>query len=101
VRWKLIASRGRPRFREAHAIRLIRQIRWMRGFMDSAAPFGQSITTASRNATNRELDSAHGVVARTGLAAFPTDRLAAALGEDLDRASRDDVCRSGVHRTKA
>ncbi len=47
-----------------------RLIRWIHGFIDSAASFGQSITTASRSAVNREPGSAHRVVARTGLPHF-------------------------------
>jgi len=35
-----------------------RLIRWIRGFIDSAASFSQSITTASRSAVNREPRSA-------------------------------------------
>ena len=57
ARWKMIASQSHPRFRDPHAIRLIR---WIRGFIDSAARFRQSITTASRNAVNREPGSAAG-----------------------------------------
>jgi hypothetical protein len=65
-------------------------IRWIRGFIDSAASFGQSITTASRSAVNREPGSAHGGVARTGLAKLRKARLAVVLDEDLDRAGRNE-----------
>jgi hypothetical protein len=65
-------------------------IRWIRGFIDSAALFGQSITTASRSAVNREPGSAHGGVARTGLAKLRKARLAVVLDEDLDRAGRNE-----------
>ena len=79
----------------------IRSIRWIRGFIDSTASFSQSITTASRNAVNRESGSVHGVVARTGLVTLRTARLAAVLDEDLGRAGRDDGCRCEITLTKA
>jgi len=83
VRWKMIAGRKHSRFRDPHAIR------WIRACIDSADSCGRSITTASRNAGNCEPGSAHGVVARAGLAALRIARLAAALDEGLDRAGRD------------
>ena len=86
ARRRLITSRKRSRFRYPHAIRLIR---WIRAFVDSAAPFSQSITTASRSAVNREPGSVHGVVARTRLAALRAARLAAVIDEELDRADSD------------
>ena len=86
ARWKMIASQSHPRFRDPHAIRLIR---WIRGFIDSAARFRQSITTASRNAVNREPGSAQGVAVSAELAALRTARLAVVLDEGLDRAGRD------------
>jgi hypothetical protein len=86
ARWKMIASQSQSRFRDPHAIRLIR---WIRGFIDSAARFRQSITTASRNAVNRKLGSVNGVVARTRLAALRAARLAAVLEEEHDRADSD------------
>ncbi len=67
-----------------------RLIRWIRGFIDSAASFGRSVTTASRSAVNREPGFAHGVVARTGLAKLRKARLAVVLDEDLDRAGRNE-----------
>jgi hypothetical protein len=70
------------------------------GLIDSAASFGQPITTASRNAVNREPGSTHSVVARAAIAAMRIARLAGVLEEDLDRAGRDDGCR-GVTHTKA
>jgi len=76
-------------------------IRWIRAFIDSAALFGRPVTSASRNAVNREPGSAQGVVARTGLAALRTARLAAVLDEVLDRADRDEGCRRGITLTKA
>jgi hypothetical protein len=75
-------------------------IRWIRAFIDSAASFGRSITAAS-NAVNREPGSAQGVVARAGLAALRTARLAAVLDEVLDRADRDEGFRCGITLTKA
>jgi hypothetical protein len=78
-----------------------RLIRWIHGFIDSAASFGQSITTASRSAVNREPGSLHRVVARTGPVTLRTARLAAVLDEDLDRAGRDDGCRREITLTKA
>ncbi len=51
-----------------------RLIRWIRAFIDSAALFGRPVTSASRNAVNREPGSAQGVVARAGLAALRTAR---------------------------
>ena len=78
----------RSRFRYPHAIRLIR---WIRAFVDSAAPFSQSITTASRSAVKREPGSVHGVVARTRLAALRSSRLAALLEEEHDRDVEDHV----------
>ncbi len=83
ARWKMIAGRKHSRFRDPHAIR------WIRACIDSADSCGRSITTASRNAGNCEPGSAHGVVARAGLAALRIARLAAALDEGLDRAGRD------------
>ena len=79
-------SKPDSRFRDPHAIRLIR---WIRACIDAATSCGRSITTASRSAVKCEPSSAHGVVARTGLAALRTARLAAALDEGLDRAGRD------------
>jgi hypothetical protein len=79
----------------------IRLIRWIRGFIDSTASVSQSITTASRNAVNREPGSLHRVVARTGPVTLRTARLAAVLDEDLDRAGRDDGCRCEITLTKA
>jgi hypothetical protein len=84
-------------------------IRWIRAFIDSAALFGRPVTSASRNAVNREPGSAQGVVARAGLAALRTARLAAVreelleevLEEVLDRADRDEGCRCGITLTKA
>ena len=87
ARWRRIASRRCPRSRDLNAIRLIRRIG---GLIDSAAASRRSITTASRNAVNREPGSAHGVVARAGLAALRTAGLAAVLGGDLGRAGHDD-----------
>ena len=66
-----------------------RLIRWIRAFVDSAAPFGRSITTASTSAVKREPGFAHGVVARTRLAALRAARLAAVLEEEHDRADSD------------
>jgi hypothetical protein len=86
ARWKMIAGRKHSRFRDPHAIRLIR---WIRACIDAATSCSRSITTASRSAVKCEPSSAHGVVARTGLAALRTARLAAALDEGLDRAGRD------------
>ena len=93
-RWKRIAFRKRSRFRYPHAIRLIR---WIRSFIDSAASFGQSITTASRSAVKREPGFAHGVVARTRLAALRAARLAAVLEEEHDRADSDVEDHVGDH----
>jgi len=80
-------------------------IRWIRAFIDSAALFGRPVTSASRNAVNREPGSAQGVVARARLAALRTARLAAVLEEVLeevlDRADRDEGCRCGITLTKA
>jgi hypothetical protein len=87
ARWRSIASRRCPRSRDLNAIRLIRRIG---GLIDSAAASRRSITTASRNAVNREPGSAHGVVARAGLAALRTAGLAAVLGGDLGRAGHDE-----------
>ena len=81
--WKMIASLKRSRFRCPHAVRLIR------AFVDSTNSFSQSITTASKNAVNREPGSVHGVVARTRLAALRAARLAAVLEEEHDRADSD------------
>jgi len=81
--WRLITSRRRSRFRYPHTNRLIR---WIRAFVDSDAPSGRSITTASRSAVNRESGSVHGVDARTRLAALRAARLAAVLEEEHDRA---------------
>jgi hypothetical protein len=67
-----------------------RLIRSIRGFIDSADSFSQSITTASRNAVNREPRSTHRVVARTGPATLRTARLAGVLDGDPDRAGRKD-----------
>jgi hypothetical protein len=92
--WKMIASRKRSRFRYPHAIRLIR---WIRAFVDSAAPFGRSIATASRSAVNRESGSVHGVVARTRLAALRAARLAAVLEAEHDRADSDAEDHVGDH----
>ncbi len=92
--WRLITSRKRSRFRYPHAIRLIRLIR---ASVDSAAPFGRSITTASRCAVNREPGFAHGVVARTRLAALRAARLAAVLEEEHDRADSDVEDQVGDH----
>ena len=78
ARRRLITSRKRSRFRYPHAIRLIR---WIRASVDSDAPFGRSITTASRSAVKREPGSVHGVVARI--------RLAAVIDEELHRADSD------------
>jgi len=92
ARRRLITSRRRSRFWYPHTIRLIRLIRlirWIRASVDSAAPFGRSITTASRCAVNRESGSVHGVVARTRLAAPRAARLAAVLEEEHDRADSD------------
>ena len=94
----MIAFRKRSRFRYPHAIRLmrwIRLIRWIRSFIDSATSFGQSITTASRNAVNREPGSAQGVAVSAELAALRTARLAVVLDEGLDRAGRDVEDRVG------
>jgi hypothetical protein len=91
-RWK------RSRFRYPHAIR---SIRWIRAFIDSDASFRQSITAASRNAVNREPGSARSVVARAGLSALRTARLATVLDEVLDHAGRDEGCRCGLTHTKA
>ena len=46
----MIAGRKHSRFRDPHAIRLIR---WIHACIDSAASFGQSVMTASRNAGKR------------------------------------------------
>ena len=81
--WKMITSRKRSRFRYPHANRVIR---WIRAFVDSDAPFGRSITTASRSAVHRESGSVHGVVARTRLVALRAACFAAVLEEELDRA---------------
>jgi hypothetical protein len=86
ARRRLITSRKRSRFRYPHIIRLIR---WIHAFGDSDAPFGRSITTASRSAVNRESGSVHGVVARTRLAALRAARLATVLEEEHDRADSD------------
>jgi hypothetical protein len=66
-----------------------RLIRWIRAFVDSAAPFGRSITTASTSAVKREPGFAHSVVARTRLAALRAARLAAVLEEEHDCADSD------------
>ena len=87
ARWRRVTSRRRPRSRDLNAIRVIRRIG---GLIDSAASSRRSITTASRNAVNRERGSAHGVVARAGLAALRTAGLAAVLGGDLGRAGHDE-----------
>ena len=87
ARWETIALRKHSRFRYPLPIRLIH---WVRGLIDSAASFGQSITTASRNAVNREPRSAHRVVARTRPATLRTARLAVVRDEDLDRAGRNE-----------
>ena len=79
ARRRLITSRKHLRFRYPHAIRLIH---WIRAFGDSDAPFSRSITTASRSAVKREQGFAHGVVARTRLAALRAARLAAVLEEE-------------------
>jgi hypothetical protein len=73
----------------------------VRGFIDSAASFGQSITTASRNAVNREPDTAYGVVARAGLASLRVARLAAVLADVPDPAGRDEACRCVMAHTNA
>ena len=86
ARRRLITSRKRSRFWYPHAICLIR---WIRAFVDSDAPFGRSITTASTSAVNRESGFAHGVVARSRLAALRAARLAAVLEEEHDRADSD------------
>jgi hypothetical protein len=87
ARRRLITSRRRSRFQYPHTDRLIR---WIRAFGDSDAPFGRSVTTASRSAVNREPGSAHGGVARTQLAKLRKARLAVVLDEDLDRAGRNE-----------
>ena len=92
ARWRRVTSRRRPRSRDLNAIRVIRRIG---GLIDSAASSRRSITTASRNAVNRERGSAHGVVARAGLAALRTAGLAAVLGGDLGRAGPGDGRRGG------
>jgi len=84
-----IAFPKRSRSRYPHTIRFIR------AFVDSTNSFGQSITTASRNAVNRKLGSVNGVVARTRLAALRTARLAAVLEEEHDRADSDVEDRVG------
>jgi hypothetical protein len=91
---RLIMSRRCSRFRYPHTNRLIR---WIRAFVDSDAPFGRSITTASRSAVNRESGFAHGVVARTRLAALRVARLAAVLEEEHDRADSDAEDHIGDH----
>lgn len=60
-RCECIAFLNRERFRHPHAIRLTHRIR---GLVDSAASFGQSITTASRSVVNRD-DGRWGWIART------------------------------------
>ena len=84
-----IAFPKRSRSRYPHTIRFIR------AFFDSTNSFGQSITTASRSAVTRESGFAHGVVARTRLAALRTARLAAVLEEARDRADSDVEDRVG------
>jgi hypothetical protein len=66
-----------------------------------AASFGQSIATASRNAVNREPDTAYGVVARAGLASLRVARLAAVLADVPDPAGRDEACRCVMAHTNA
>ena len=90
--------RKHSRFRYPLPIRLIH---WVRGLIDSAASFGQSITTASRNAVNREPDTAYGVVARARIAALRAARLGAVLAEVPDPAGRDDACRCVMAHTNA
>jgi len=94
ARRRLITSRKRSRFRYPHAIRLIR---WISACIDSDAPSGRSITTASRSAVKREPGSVHGVVARTRLAALRAARLAAVLEEEHDRADSDAGDHIGDH----
>jgi len=86
ARRRLITSRKHSRFRHPHTTRLIR---WIRAFVDSAAPFGRSITTASTSAVKREPGFFHGAVARTRLAALRAARLATVLEEEHDRADSD------------
>ena len=57
----MIASQTHSRFRDPRAIRLTH---WIRGLIDSAASFGQSITTASRSVVNRD-EGRWGWIART------------------------------------
>ena len=96
--WARIASQRRLRSRDRNAIRLIPRIG---GLIDSAASSRRSITTASRNAVQRELGSTHGVVVRAELATLRTARLAGLLDGDLGRAGQDDGRRVGVAHTKA
>jgi hypothetical protein len=95
ARWRRIGLWKRSRFRYPLAIR------WIRGLINSAAWFVQSITTASRNAVNRERDAAYGVVARAGLAALRAARLGAVLAEVPDPAGRDEACRCVMAHTNA
>jgi hypothetical protein len=73
----------------------------VRGFIDSAASFGQSITTVSRNAVNREPDTAYGVAARRELDALRGARLTAVLADVPDPAGRDEACRCVMAHTNA
>jgi len=87
-----IAFPKRSRFRYPHTIRLIR---WIRAFVDSAAPFGRSITTASTSAVKCDRASALGVAVCAGLAALRAARLAAVLAQEHDRADSDIEDRVG------
>ena len=89
-----IAFPKRSRFRYPHTIRLIR---WIRAFVDSAAPFGRSITTASTSAMKCERGSALGVAVCAGLAALRAARLATVLEEEHDRADSDVEDHVGDH----
>jgi hypothetical protein len=84
-----IAFPKRSRSRYPHTIRFIR------AFVDSTNSFGQSITTASRNAVNHKLGSVNGVAVCAGLAALRVARLAAVLEEARDRADSDVEDRVG------